>query len=46
MKAVYCKCRNTYSIKCSKDKKNKNCKVPYYWEQGIGSIYKEDTEDN
>lgn len=42
MKAVYCKCKNTYSIKC--DKKQKKCKAPYYWKQGIGSIYKESEE--
>ena len=44
MRAVYCKCKNTYSIKC--DKKKKDCKAPYYWKQGIGSIYKKEEEGN
>ena len=39
MKAEYCKCKNTYSIKCDKDEKK--CKSSEYWKQGIGSIYKE-----
>lgn len=38
-KAVYCKCRNTYSIEC--DKAGKKCNADEYWKQGIGSIYKE-----
>ena len=46
MRAVYCKCKNTYSIDC-KEYQNKQCKTPYYWKQGIGSIYKTpDEEDN
>jgi hypothetical protein len=36
MRAKYCKCKNTYSIKGCKSKK---CKAPYYWSQGIGSIH-------
>ena len=35
MRAVYCKCKNTYSIDC-KSKDDKNCKTPDYWNQGIG----------
>jgi hypothetical protein len=35
-RAVYCKCKNTYSIDCGKY--NKKCNTPYYWSQGIGSI--------
>ena len=35
MKAKYCKCKNTYTIKdCNEDKR---CNAPYYWRQGIGS---------
>ena len=35
MKAKYCKCQNTYTIKdCNEYKK---CNAPYYWRQGIGS---------
>ena len=41
-RAVYCKCKNTYSIDC--DKYNKKCKSPEYWKQGIGSIHKETEE--
>ena len=37
-KAVYCRCRNTYSIEC-KDKDD--CPYPDYWKQGIGSLTKE-----
>tara|TARA_R110000803_G_scaffold168782_1_gene231824 strand:- start:1094 stop:1282 length:189 start_codon:yes stop_codon:yes gene_type:complete len=37
MKAVYCKCKNTYSIKCDKNK-SKKCHAPDYWKQGIGNI--------
>ena len=44
MRAVYCKCRNTYSIKCDKNKSNLKCKSPDYWKQGIGSIHKESEE--
>ena len=36
-KAVYCKCKNTYSINCGKNN-DKNCKTPHYWSQGIGRI--------
>lgn len=36
MRAKYCKCKNTYTIKGCKSKK---CKTPYYWSQGIGSIH-------
>ena len=39
MKAVYCKCKNTYSIEC-KNNKNKKCNAPEYWKQGIGTINK------
>lgn len=35
--AVYCKCKNTYSIECDKAT-NKNCNAPEYWKQGIGVI--------
>ena len=36
-KAKYCKCLNTYTLKgCKK----LGCEQPYYWSQGIGSIYK------
>jgi len=38
-KAVYCKCKNTYSIEC---KDEQDCKTPYYWKQGIGFINKID----
>jgi len=37
MRAVYCKCKNTYSIEC-KDNNNKICNAPEYWKQGIGRI--------
>ena len=37
MRAVYCKCKNTYSIDC-KNNNDKNCKTPEYWKQGIGRI--------
>ena len=38
-KAEYCKCLNTYTIeKCENNKKNKKCKAPEYWKQGIGKI--------
>ena len=34
-RAKYCKCLNTYTItKC----KQKKCKVPEYWKQGISDI--------
>jgi hypothetical protein len=45
MRAVYCKCTNTYSIKCAEDNKNKNCNAPDYWKQGIGNIYKTEDEE-
>lgn len=32
--AVYCYCKNTYSIEC----KNEKCDAPEYWKQGIGNI--------
>lgn len=38
-RAVYCKCKNTYSIECDKD--SNKCKADEYWKQGIGSIHKE-----
>jgi len=41
-KAVYCKCKNTYSIEC---KDEQDCKTPDYWKQGIGNINAVD-EDN
>lgn len=41
-RAVYCKCKNTYSIDC--DKYSKKCKSDEYWKQGIGSIHKETEE--
>ena len=41
-RAVYCKCKNTYSIDCDKD--GKKCNADEYWKQGIGSIYKETEE--
>lgn len=37
MRAVYCKCKNTYSIECSNNQGQK-CEAPYYWKQGIGRI--------
>jgi hypothetical protein len=38
MRAKYCKCKNTYTIKgCGK----RGCNQPYYWSQGIGRIYEE-----
>jgi hypothetical protein len=44
MRAVYCKCKNTYSIECRQNK-DKDCNAPYYWKQGIGSIYNNDDEN-
>lgn len=38
-KAVYCKCKNTYSIEC-KNNKDEKCNAPEYWKQGIGTINK------
>jgi hypothetical protein len=43
-RAVYCYCKNTYSIECDKGY-NKKCKAPEYWKQGIGSINKEQEEE-
>ena len=43
MRAVYCKCLNTYSIKCMEEPE-KNCETPEYWKQGIGSINKIDED--
>ena len=43
-RAVYCYCKNTYSIKC-KEENNRMCKAPEYWKQGIGSIHKEQEEE-
>ena len=37
MRAVYCKCKNTYSIEC-KTNQGKDCNAPEYWKQGIGRI--------
>ena len=46
MRAVYCKCKNKYSIDCKGD----DCGAPKYWKQGIGSITRIysflSTEDN
>ena len=44
MRAVYCKCKNTYSIDC-KNKDDKNCKTPEYWKQGIGKISATEEEE-
>lgn len=44
MRAVYCKCKNTYSIDC-KDNQGNKCNAPEYWKQGIGSIYKKREEE-
>ena len=44
MRAVYCKCTNTYSIKCAEDNMKKECNAPDYWKQGIGRIYKKETQ--
>jgi len=40
-RAVYCKCKNIYSIECKDDQK---CETSDYWKQGIGNIYKTDDE--
>tara|TARA_R110002012_G_scaffold30602_6_gene92493 strand:+ start:949 stop:1134 length:186 start_codon:yes stop_codon:yes gene_type:complete len=35
MRAKYCKCKNTYTMKkCDK----KKCQAPDYWSQGLGSL--------
>ncbi len=44
MRAVYCKCKNTYSIDC-KQNSDKGCETPEYWKQGIGSINKKSDEN-
>ena len=44
MTAVYCKCKNTYSIDC-KNTTDKSCKTPYYWKQGIGRISATEEEE-
>lgn len=41
MRAVYCKCKNTYSIECLNNPE-KGCEIDNKDKQGIGSIYKED----
>ena len=33
-KSVYCKCKNTYTVECKRDK----CNGLYYWEHGIGNL--------
>jgi len=43
-RAVYCYCKNTYSIECDKGK-NKRCNAPNYWKQGIGNISNTAEED-
>ena len=44
MRAVYCKCKNTYSIEC-KNTTDKSCKTPEYWKQGIGRISATEEEE-
>ena len=44
MRAVYCKCKNTYSIDC-KNTTDKSCKNPEYWKQGIGRISATEEEE-
>jgi hypothetical protein len=44
MRAVYCKCKNTYTIDCN-NKNDKNCKTPEYWKQGIGRISASEEEE-
>ncbi len=41
MRATYCKSKNTYTTK-----ECKNCKCPYYWNQGIGGIHNDDHISN
>lgn len=43
-RAVYCYCKNTYSIECDKGS-NKRCNAPDYWKQGIGNISNTAEED-
>lgn len=43
-RAVYCKCKNTYSIECKKNPR-RGCKTPYYWKQGIGQTQSAPEED-
>lgn len=43
MKAVYCKCKNTYSIECTNNT-DKHCETPEYWKQGIGRINADEEE--
>ncbi len=39
MKAVYCYCKNTYTLKeCDCE----TCEDREHWRQGIGSIYKQE----
>ena len=45
MRAVYCKCKNTYSIDCGQGN-NPHCNTPEYWKQGIGNIYQSDNVYN
>ena len=45
MKAKYCYCKNTYSINCEQSKAV-NCRAPYYWEHGIGSLTTQDSQDD
>jgi hypothetical protein len=42
-RAVYCYCKNTYSIECGQVQ-GKECHAPDYWKQGIGNISKEPEE--
>ena len=44
MRAVYCKCKNTYSIDC-KNTTDKSCKTTEYWKQGIGRISATEEEE-
>ena len=43
MRAVYCKCKNTYSIECKDN--NKSCNAPEYSKQGIGRISATEEEE-
>lgn len=44
MKAIYCKCRNTYTNDGCGYKSN--CDEPEYWRQGIGSLNGDNGESN